>query len=65
MSGNGASEYPSPPPPPTPAQEWMPRILNNPDIEATKLLVLIGILESLGPTRRQSVMTYLNDRFLT
>lgn len=61
---NKAGEYPSPPPPPSPEQEWMPRILNNPDVEATKLLVLVGILESLSVVRRQSVMSYLNERFL-
>jgi hypothetical protein len=57
-------EYPDPPQPPTPQQEWMPRILNNPDIEATKLLVMVGILESMSTARRQSVLNYLTERYL-
>lgn len=51
------------PKPPIPADTWMQQIIANPDVEGTKLLVLIGILDSLVPDRRTRIMQYLNERF--
>jgi hypothetical protein len=51
------------PTPPVPADTWMQQVIANPDVEGTKLLVMIGILDSLVPQRRSRVMQYLNERF--
>jgi hypothetical protein len=51
------------PKPPIPADTWMQRIIANPDVEGTKILVMIGILDSFLPDRRKRIMQYLKDRF--
>jgi hypothetical protein len=51
--------------PPLPAQgaDWVQRITENPDVEATKLLFIVGVIESFDLHRRGRIMRYLNERF--
>jgi hypothetical protein len=51
------------PPPPAQGAEWVQRIISDPDLEMTKMLFIVGVLNSFDPTRRMRVMRYLNERY--
>ena len=51
------------PEPPNPGAEWMNRIIANPDVESTKMLFIVGVLNSFDPSRRQRILRYINERF--
>jgi len=51
------------PPPPAEGAEWVQRIISDPDTEMTKMLFIVGVLNSFDNHRRTRVMRYLNERF--
>lgn len=41
----------------------MEKVLADSDIEVTKLLLVVGVINSMDPARRVRIMKYLIDRY--
>ena len=51
------------PTPPAPGADWVNKIIAQPDVESTKILFIVGVLNSFDPTRRKRVLNYIKERF--